>query len=62
MDGALGTHRLALMLTGGGFNRPDPDKLAELQRHVGAAIDGLGGSFTMRYATVAVTARRAAPG
>ena len=32
------------------------DKLAEVLESVGAAIDAMGGSFTMHYATVAVTA------
>ncbi|WP_438295617.1 class I SAM-dependent methyltransferase [Streptomyces sp. HUAS TT7] len=35
-----------------------PDKLAEVVRAAGAAVDTLGGSFTMRYATVAVSATR----
>jgi SAM-dependent methyltransferase len=35
-----------------------PDKLAEVVREAGAAVDALGGSFTMRYATVAVAATR----
>jgi hypothetical protein len=30
----------------------------ELLNEIGAAIDAAGGSFTMRYATVAVTAAR----
>ncbi|GAA4081509.1 class I SAM-dependent methyltransferase [Actinomadura miaoliensis] len=34
------------------------DKQAEVLEGVGAAVDALGGSFTMRYATVAVTATR----
>jgi SAM-dependent methyltransferase len=44
------THGLLTQLT--------PDKLAQVQEAVGAAIDTLGGSFTMRYITVAVTAAR----
>lgn len=35
-----------------------PDKLAEVLESVGAAIDAMGGSFTMPYTTVAVTAVR----
>jgi hypothetical protein len=35
-----------------------PDKLAHLLESVGAAIDAMGGSFTMPYTTVAVTAAR----
>jgi SAM-dependent methyltransferase len=35
-----------------------PDKLAQVLDGVGAAIDAIGGSFTMRYTTVAVTAAR----
>lgn len=35
-----------------------PDKLAEVLREAGAAVDALGGSFTMRCATVAVAATR----
>ena len=40
-----------------GSRRP---KLAEVLEGVGAAIDAMGGSFTMPYATVAVTATRTA--
>lgn len=35
-----------------------PDKLAEVLAAVGAAVDAIGGSFTMPYTTVAVTATR----
>ena len=35
-----------------------PDKLAEVLREAGAAVDALGGGFTMRYATVALTTAR----
>ena len=35
-----------------------PAKLEELLAGIGAAIDAVGGSFTMRYTTVAVTAAR----
>ena len=38
---------------GGGL---PPDRLAAVQDGVGRAIDAIGGSFTMPYATVAVTA------
>ncbi|MEU6553386.1 class I SAM-dependent methyltransferase [Streptomyces sp. NPDC046915] len=46
------------MPTHGTFTRLPPDRLAELLDGVGAAIDAMGGSFTMPYATVAVTAER----
>lgn len=36
-----------------------PDKVARVLAEVGAAIDAIGGSFTMTYATVVVTAARA---
>jgi SAM-dependent methyltransferase len=36
-----------------------PAKLDELLAGIGAAIDAVGGGFTMNYATVAVTAARA---
>jgi SAM-dependent methyltransferase len=42
----------------GNLTRLPPDKLALVQEAVGAAIDALGGSFTMHYTTVAVTAAR----
>jgi hypothetical protein len=35
-----------------------PDKLAKVLEGVGAAIDAMGGSLTMSYATVAATAAR----
>jgi SAM-dependent methyltransferase len=44
------------MPTSGGLTQLSPDKLAQVLQGVGAAIDALGGSFTMPYATVAVTA------
>ncbi|GAA0404820.1 methyltransferase type 11 [Acrocarpospora corrugata] len=44
--------------TSGGHNQFPPGKLEELLAGIGAAIDMSGGSFTMRYATVAVTATR----
>jgi SAM-dependent methyltransferase len=46
------------LLTGGGVDRIPPDTLEELLAGVGAAIDGLGGGFTMTYAAVVVTAVR----
>ncbi len=46
------------MPTTGGLTQLPPDKLAEVLEAVGAAIDAIGGSFTMRYATVAATATR----
>ncbi len=45
--------------TQGHLNLLPPDKLATVLETVGAAIDAMGGSFTMPYATVAVTAVRA---
>jgi hypothetical protein len=42
--------------THGILTRLDPGQLAVVRDRVGAAIDGLGGRFTMRYTTVAVTA------
>nr|WP_243741329.1 class I SAM-dependent methyltransferase [Streptomyces sp. 8K308] len=44
--------------TQGAFTQLPPDKLAEVLEGVGAAIDATGGGFTMRYATVVVTAAR----
>jgi SAM-dependent methyltransferase len=46
------------MPTSGGLTQLSPDKLGEVLNGVGAAIDALGGSFTMHYATVAVSAVR----
>ena len=43
----------------GGHTQLDPAKLNELLAGMGAAIDDLGGCFTMNYATVVVTAARA---
>jgi SAM-dependent methyltransferase len=42
----------------GTLTRLPPDQLAEVLDGVGAAIDAMGGSFTMRYTTVAVIAAR----
>jgi SAM-dependent methyltransferase len=44
--------------TSGAFTRLPSDKLAEVLEGVEAAIDAMGGSFTMPYTTVAVTAAR----
>jgi SAM-dependent methyltransferase len=48
--------------THGGHNQIPPDKLAELLAGLGDVVDGAGGSFTMRYTTVAVTATRTGAG
>jgi SAM-dependent methyltransferase len=45
----------------GALTQLPPGRLAEVLEGVGAAIDAMGGSFTMPYATVAVTASRARP-
>lgn len=45
--------------TTGGHTQLPPMELAEVAAAVGDAIDALGGSFTMRYATLVVIARRA---
>jgi SAM-dependent methyltransferase len=47
------------MPTQGAFTRLPPASLAEVLAAAGAAVDEFGGSFTMRYATIAVTATRA---
>jgi SAM-dependent methyltransferase len=44
--------------TFGGHSQIPPAKLAELLAGIGAVVDAVGGSFTMRYATVAATAAR----
>jgi SAM-dependent methyltransferase len=44
--------------TTGPLTRMPPDKLAQVLDGVGDAIDAIGGSFTMRYATVVATATR----
>jgi hypothetical protein len=41
-------------------SRLPPAKLEDLLAGIGAAIDAVGGSFTMRYTTVVVTAARIA--
>ncbi|WFB06628.1 class I SAM-dependent methyltransferase [Streptomyces sp. LX-29] len=45
--------------TGGDVGRVPPAALEELLTGVGAAIDAMGGAFTLRYAAVVVTAARA---
>ncbi|MFD6550601.1 class I SAM-dependent methyltransferase [Streptomyces sp. NPDC058398] len=51
---------LDMMPTQGALTRLPAEALAPVLDEVGAAIDSLGGSFTMPYTTVAVTALRAA--
>jgi SAM-dependent methyltransferase len=52
---------LDLVPTTGGFGRmPEPVR-REILDGLGAAVDAAGGSFTMGYATLAVTAARLAP-
>lgn len=46
------------MPTSGSLTRLAPDKLAQVLEAVGAAIDGLGGAFTMPYTTMAIVATR----
>ncbi|MBI0299292.1 class I SAM-dependent methyltransferase [Streptomyces sp. PRKS01-29] len=46
--------------TQGLFTRLPPEQLAEVLDGVGAAIDAMGGSFTMPYATVVISATRTA--
>jgi SAM-dependent methyltransferase len=48
---------LALLPTTGGLTRLHPDQLAPILDAVGAAIDALGGAFTMHYTTLAASAR-----
>jgi hypothetical protein len=47
--------------TFGGYSQIPPATQQEILVGTGAAIDALGGSFTMHYATVAVTAARGLP-
>ena len=47
---------LEAMATGGGFNRLERSQLDALLADAGAVIDAIGGSVTVKYATVAVTA------
>ncbi|ACZ88100.1 class I SAM-dependent methyltransferase [Streptosporangium roseum] len=44
--------------TTGGHTRLSPAKLEEVLAGVGAAVDAMGGGFTMRYTTAVVTAAR----
>ena len=53
---------LDVLPTQGLYTQLPPDTLAELLAGIGAAVDALGGSFTMAYTTVAVTAVRAGAG
>jgi SAM-dependent methyltransferase len=46
------------LLTQGGFHHLPEDALARFQAHLGAAIDEMGGAFTMHYATVGIVAIR----
>ncbi|HZC40956.1 MAG TPA: class I SAM-dependent methyltransferase [Streptosporangiaceae bacterium] len=48
--------------TSGGHSRLSPGRQQELLAGIGEAVDAAGGSFTMRYATVAVTAVRSGAG
>ncbi|MCT2583011.1 class I SAM-dependent methyltransferase [Actinophytocola gossypii] len=52
------TEWLDLLPTQGTLTRLQPDQVAEVLTDVGAAIDALGGGFTTRFTTVAVTAVR----
>jgi SAM-dependent methyltransferase len=52
---------LELVPTLGGHSRIPPAKLQELLTGIAAAIDAVGGSFTVYYTTVALTAARTAP-
>jgi hypothetical protein len=44
--------------TFGGFSLLPPNVQAELLAGIGAAVDSVGGAFTMDYATLAATAAR----
>ena len=48
--------------TFGGHSRIAPEKLAELLSEIGEVIDAAGGSFTMGYTAVVVTATRVSAG
>ena len=50
------------MPTFGNLTQLPPDQLAEVLADVGAAIDAMGGSLTMAYTTVVVTATRTGAG
>jgi SAM-dependent methyltransferase len=47
-----------ILPTQGGLNHLQEDQRGRFLAHVGAAIDELGGAFTMSYATVGITAIR----
>jgi SAM-dependent methyltransferase len=49
---------LALMSTTGGLTQLPPEQKTAILHAAGAAIDALGGSFTMEYVTLAATALR----
>jgi len=49
---------LDLLPTTGGLTRLAPDALADVLAGVGAAIDALGGGFTLSYTTLAVVATK----
>jgi SAM-dependent methyltransferase len=49
---------LDVVPTFGGFSQFPPDKQGELLAGIGAAIDAVGGSFTMGYTAVVATAAR----
>ncbi|RJL35843.1 class I SAM-dependent methyltransferase [Bailinhaonella thermotolerans] len=49
---------LDLLPTTGALTQLPPDALARVLDSVGAAVDALGGGFTMAYTTIAVTATR----
>jgi len=50
---------LALMPTTGGLTQLPPGQQSEILHAAGAAIDALGGSFTMEYVTLVATGLRA---
>ena len=50
---------LDMLPTSGALTQLPPDRQAEVLEEVGAAIDGIGGRFTMHYSTVAIMAARA---
>jgi hypothetical protein len=49
---------LDVVPTQGGHNLLEPQQLADVLAGVGAAIDAAGGTFTVRYATLAFVATR----
>jgi len=53
---------LDVVPTSGGHSLLPPAKLAELAAGIGAAVDAVGGSFTMHYTAVVVTATRTGAG